>query len=34
MVQPLSLDIRKRMAKAVNAGASRNSMAKLLIGAQ
>ena len=28
MVQPLSLDIRKRMAKAVDAGASRNSVAK------
>ena len=28
MVQPLSLDIRKRMAKAVEAGASRNSVAK------
>ena len=28
MVQPLSLDIRKRMAKAVTAGASRNSVAK------
>jgi transposase len=28
MVQPLSLDIRERMAKAVDAGASRNSVAK------
>lgn len=28
MVQPLSLDIRKRMAKAVEAGASRNAVAK------
>jgi putative transposase len=28
MVQALSLDIRKRMAKAVGAGASRNSVAK------
>ena len=28
MVQPLSLDIRKRMAKAVEAGASCNSVAK------
>jgi len=28
MVQALSLDIRKRMAKAVTAGASRNSVAK------
>ena len=28
MVRPLSLDMRKRMAKAVAAGASRNSVAK------
>jgi putative transposase len=28
MVQPLSIDIRKRMAKAVDAGASRNAVAK------
>ena len=28
MVQPLSLDVRKRMAKAVDAGTSRNSVAK------
>ncbi len=28
MVRPLSLDIRKRLAKAVGAGASRNSVAK------
>ncbi len=28
MVQALSLDIRKRMAKAVDAGSSRNSVAK------